>query len=124
MLRADVVVPKRQRLSQGELEDLLRPWRERDLTHRQFVALADDTRDLDTDFLDRDAEGLEHSSGEPLLLSKQPEQQMLGPDVVVLQRARFVLREDDYLPGALREALEHTTTLRRGAGREHVARRP
>jgi hypothetical protein len=32
---------------------------------------------------------------------------VLGADVVVLERARFLLRENDDLPGPFRESLEH-----------------
>src|ERR671922_2191834 len=41
------------------------------------------------------------------LLTRETEQQVLGPDVVVLQRARLVLREDDDLSSALGEPPEH-----------------
>jgi hypothetical protein len=51
------------------------------------------------------------SGGETLLFAQQPEQDVLGADVVVLQRARLVLCQDNDLPGPLGEALEH---LRRG----------
>jgi hypothetical protein len=32
---------------------------------------------------------------------------VLGPDVVVLERSRFLLRENDDLAGPFRESLEH-----------------
>ena len=50
---------------------------------------------------------LEDAGGEALLLAQQTEQDVLGPDVVVLERARLFLRENDHLPGALCESLEH-----------------
>ncbi len=108
MLGADVVVAERQRFAQCELEHLLGARRERDLARRHLVALADDARDLRPDFLDGDVEALQHARGEAFLLTEEPEQDVLGADVVVLQRAGFVLGEDDDLPGAFSESFEHS----------------
>ena len=82
-------------------------WRKRNLTGRHLVALADGGRYVGADFLDREIERLEHARGQPLLLTQEAEEDVLGTDVVVLERARLVLREDDHLAGALGEALEH-----------------
>ena len=75
-------------------------------------ALADHGSDRARTSLDRELERLEHARREPLLLAQQPEQDVLGADVVVPERARLVLREDDHLPRTLGEALEHERTLR------------
>ena len=107
VLGADVVVPERERLAQRQLEHLLGPRRERDLAGRDLVALADDARDLRAHLLDRDVERVEHARGEALLLAQQPEQDVLGADVVVLEGAGLVLCKDDDLAGALGESLEH-----------------
>ena len=107
VLGADVVVAERERLAQRQLEHLLRARRERDLAGRDLVALADDARDLGANLLDGDVERLEHARGETLLLAQQAEQDVLGADVVVLERAGLVLCEDDDLAGSLCEALEH-----------------
>ena len=56
--------------------------------------------------LQRDVEALEDASGNTFLLAQQPEQQVLGADVVVLKAAGLVLRQDDDLPRSLREPLE------------------
>ena len=106
VLGADVVVAERQRLAQRELEHLLRARRERDLAGRDLVALADDARDLRAHLLDRDVERLEHARGETFLLAQQAEQDVLRADVVVLQGARLVLREDDDLASPFGESLE------------------
>src|SRR5260370_1348544 len=82
---------------QRGLEELLRARRKRDLAGRDLVALADDARDLRTHLLDRDVERLEHARGKTLFLAQKPEQDVLGADVVVLDRTRLVLREDDDL---------------------------
>ena len=106
VLGADVVVAERERLAQRQLEHLLGARRERDLAGGDLLAGADDADHLGADALDRDVERLEHPGGEALLLAQQPEQDVLGADVVVLERAGLFLRQDDHLPGPLCESLE------------------
>jgi hypothetical protein len=108
VLRPDVVVAERERLAKGELEDLLRARGEGDLPRRDLVALAHDACDLGAHLLDGDVEALEHAGGETLFLTEQPQQDVLRPDVVVLQRACFVLRENDDLACPLGKAFEQT----------------
>jgi hypothetical protein len=95
---------------QCQLQDLLGARRERDLAGGDLLAGADDANDLGADALDGDVEGLEHPRGEALLLAQQPEQDVLGADVVVLQGPRLLLGEDDYLAGSLCESLEHSVS--------------
>ena len=47
-------------------------------------------------------------AGGTALELRDAEQEMLCPDVVVPQRTRLVLREDDRLPGLATEALEQS----------------
>ncbi len=107
MLRADVIVAKRESLSQCELQHLLGARRERDLPRRDLFALADDACHVGPDVLDGDVEGVEHTGGQPLLLTEETEQDVLGADVVVLEGPGLVLREHDDLPCALGESFEH-----------------
>src|SRR4051794_12840849 len=107
VLGADVVVAEAERLAESELEHLLRAWREGDLPGGDLLARADDPNDLGADALDGDVERLEDAGRKALLLAKEPEQDVLGPDVVVLERSRLFLREDDDLAGPFRESLEH-----------------
>ncbi len=106
VLGADVVVAERERLAQRQLEDLLRAGSERDLAGGDLVTLADDAGDLRTHLLDGDVERLQDARGEPLLLTQKAEQDVLRADVVVLERARFVLGEDDYLSSPFSEPFE------------------
>jgi hypothetical protein len=106
VLGADVVVTERERLAQRKLEHLLGARRERDLPARDLVALTDDPSHLRAHLLDGDVERLEHARGETLLLTQKPEQNVLRADVVVLQRTRLVLSEDNDLPGTFGESLE------------------
>ena len=69
--------------------------------------MADDLLDLGADGLERDAERLERLGGDALALVDQPEQDVLGADVVVVEQARFFLRQDDDSAGSVGEALEH-----------------
>jgi hypothetical protein len=107
VLGADVVVPKAERLAEGELEDLLRAGREGNLTGGDLLAGADDAHDLCAHPLDGDVEALEDAGRKALLLAQQTQEDVLRADVVVLERARLFLRENDHLPGALCESLEH-----------------
>ena len=107
VLGADVVVAELQRLAQRQLEDLLRARRERDVTRRRGAAVADDLLDLRAHGLERDAERLERLGGDALALVDQAEQDVLGPDVVVVEQARFLLRQDDHSAGSIGEAFEH-----------------
>jgi len=99
-------VSQRESLAQRELEHLLRARRERDLTRRDFVSLADDPSDLRAHFFDGDVETLEHASRQALLFTEQAEQDVLCADVVVLQRPRLVLGEDDDLTCPFSESFE------------------
>ena len=108
VLGADVVVPERERLAQRQLENLLRARRERNLARGHLVALPDDAGDLGANLFHRDVERLEHTRRETFFLAQQTEQDVLGTDVVVLERARLVLREYDDLAGTLGEPFEHS----------------
>ena len=107
VLGADVVVAQAQCLAECELEHLLSARGERDLPGRHFLARADDAHDLRAHALHSDVEGLEDTSRKSLLLAQQAEQDVLGADVVVLERSRFLLRENDDLAGSFCESLEH-----------------
>src|SRR5205823_2690236 len=48
-------------------------------------------------------------SGDAFALVDQPEEDVLGADVVVVEHPRFFLREDHDASGAIREPLEHLT---------------
>ncbi len=107
VLGADVVVAEAQRLAQGQLEHLLGARRERDLPGGDLLTGADDAHDLGAHALDGDVQALQHAGGQTLLLAQQAEQDVLGADVVVLERPRLLLRENDHLPGPFCESLEH-----------------
>src|SRR5207244_1977709 len=107
VLGADVVVAELERLPQRELEHFLGPGREGDVARRAGPALADDLLHLGPDGLERDPERFERLGGDTLPLVDQPEEDVLRPDVVVVEQAGLLLGEDDDPPGSIGEALEH-----------------
>ncbi len=111
VLGTDVVVTEGERLPERQLENLLGTRGEGDLTRGDLLAGADDPDHLGANPFDRDIERLEDPGREPLLLAQQTEQDVLGADVVVLERARLLLRQDDDLTGSLCESLEQKTSL-------------
>ena len=111
VLGADVVVTEGQRLAQRQLEHLLRARREGDLAGGDLLAGADDADNLGAHTLDGDVQGLEDARGKTLLLAEEAEEDVLGPDVVVLERPRLLLGEDDHLTCSLCESLEHGVEL-------------
>ena len=120
VLGADVVVSELQRLAEAELQDLLRAWGERDVPGGGRLTLADDLLDLLTDRFEGDVERLERLRGDALALVDQPEQDVLGADVVVVEHPRLFLGEDHHSSGAVREAFEHVSVLRAMTRMFHV----
>src|SRR5690606_4287986 len=59
--------------------------------------------------LERDGERLERLRGDTLTLVDQPEQDVLGTDVAVVQQARFLLCEDHDPASPIGEAFEHVS---------------
>src|SRR5262249_29379268 len=84
---------------------------------RHLVTLADDAGYLGAHLLDRDVEGVEDACGQALLLTEKAEQDVLGPDVVVLESPSLVLGQDDHLAGPFSESFEHTTRCPLSLGR-------
>ena len=109
MLRADVVVAELQRLAQRQLENLLRPGREGDVTGRRRAALADDLLDLVADGFERDARRLEGFGGDAFALVDEAQQDVLGTDVAVVEQPRFLLGEYHDPAGPVGEAFEHVS---------------
>src|SRR3954465_4383711 len=67
----------------------------------------------------REAEGLQGLGRDALTLMDQPEQDVLGADVVVVEHPGLLLGQDDDAAGAVGESLEHERSSRavgRGTG--------
>src|SRR6266545_3335957 len=108
VLGADVVVPELQGLPERQLQDLLGPWGEGDVSRRGGLPLAVDLLDLGSDCFQRDPKGLEGLAGHAFPLVDQPEEDVLGADVVVVERPRLFLGEGDYPTRSVGESLEHS----------------
>ena len=82
------------------------------------AALADDLLDLAADGLERDAERLERLGGDALALVDQPEQDVLGADVVVVEEAGLLLGQHDDPAGPVGEAFEQGAASQTRGDRE------
>jgi len=111
VLGADVVVAELQRLTQRQLEHLLGAWGERDVPAGGLLALADDLLDLLPDALEGNAKRLQRLRCNTLALVDQAQQDVLGPDVVVVEHPGLFLGQDDNPPCAVGEPLEHSHSL-------------
>src|SRR6476620_6807894 len=107
VLGADVVVAELERLAQGQLEDLLGPGGEGNVAGWSLLTLADDLLDLLTHCVEGDTQTLECLGSDTLALVDQAEQDVLGPDVVVVEHARLFLRQHHNPTGPVGEPFEH-----------------
>ena len=106
VLRADVVVAEPAGLVDGELDDPLRARGQPDLADDRPIAAPDDELDGRPDLGQLDVHVLEDARRDALALADEPEQQVLGADVVVVEPLRLVLRERQDLARAIRELVE------------------
>ena len=107
VLGADVLVAQLQRFAQREFQYLLGTRGERDVAARRVATGADDVLDLGAHGIQGDAHGFQSLRCDTLALLDQAEQDVLGADVVVIQRACFLLRQHNDAARAIREPLEH-----------------
>ena len=106
VLGADVVVAEAARLVDRQLDHALRARREPDVTDDRPVSASDDELDGGADLGQFDVHVLEHARGDALALADEPEQQVLGTDVVVVEALRLVLGERQHLPRSIGELVE------------------
>ena len=106
VLGADVVVAEAARLVDGELDDALGARGEADLADDRAVAAPDDELDGGADLGQLDVHVLEHARRDALALADEAEQEVLGPDVVVVEALRLVLGEGQHLPRPIGELVE------------------
>ena len=111
VLRADVAVAELQRLAERQLEDLLRPRRERRGAARRGPGHTDGLFDLFTHGLERDPERLEGLRRDPFAFVDQAEENVFGPDEGVIEQARFLLRQHQHPPCPVGESFEHPDRL-------------
>src|SRR5262249_31846611 len=107
VLRTDVVVPQLKRLPQTQLQHLLGPRREGNMTTRSLLPLADDLLHLLAHTLQGDPQALQSLGGHALTLMNEAEQDVLGADVVVVEHPGLLLGQNDNSPRSVGEPLEH-----------------
>ncbi len=108
VLGADVVVAEVARFLERQLEHLLGPRRERQLAHGDHRGAGlDDLLDLVPDLLEIDRHVLQDVGGDAAAFLNQPEQDVLGADVFVVELHRLLAGEAHDLLGAVGEAIEH-----------------
>ena len=95
MLGTDVGVIHLEGLAQTQLEDLLGARGEGDVASRCRGAVTYDLLHLGADCLQGNVKGLEGLGGNALALTDEPEQQVLGTDVIVVQGLGLILGQDD-----------------------------
>ncbi len=116
MLGADVVVAELESFPKRQLEDLLGARGERDVTGRLLLALADDVLDLLADRVQRDTERFKSLGCNALTLVDEPEQDVLGPDVIVVEHLGLFLGQNYDATSAVGKSLKHVRSLGTGQG--------
>ena len=117
VLCADVIVAQLEGLAQRKLEDLLGARGEGDMTAGRGLTLADDLDDLAAHGVQGDVHRLQGLGGDPLALMDEAEEEVLGANVVVVERPSLVLSQDDDAAGAVGKAFEHRWFLLGTCGR-------
>jgi hypothetical protein len=77
------------------------------VTGRRRLALPDDLLDLPTHHVEPDVQAVERLGGDAVSLAHEAQQDVLGPDVIVVEHPRLFLGEDHDATGPVGEALEH-----------------
>ncbi len=111
VLSANVVVAQLQRFAQRELQNLLGARSERDMSRWGLLPLANNLLHLFTHGAQGDVQGLERFGCNSVTFVDEPEQQVLGADVVVVEHARLFLGEHDNATGTVGKSLKHCGTL-------------
>src|SRR5207245_7898629 len=83
-----------------------RPRRQAHFTDHRTIAPTDDELDRGPHLGELDVHVLQDARCHTLALADEPEQQVLGTDVVVVEALRLILREGEYLPRSVCELVE------------------
>jgi hypothetical protein len=112
MRARNVVLAESLRVTQRQLKHLLRSRRERDVTVRLLLAATLRLPDPVPGAGQADTDLAESDAGRGVVM-QQPEQQMLGADLVMPQQAGLFLGVDDDATRVVSESLEHETSRSR-----------
>ena len=111
MLGANVVVAELQRLAQAQLKNTLGTRGEGNVSFDRLFTFTDNVDDCCANRILIDVKTFQGLRGHAFALGNQAEQKVLGTDVVVIEAARFILREDDDPSGSVRKAFKHRFSL-------------
>ncbi len=108
VLGADVVVVEVPGFLDGVLDDLFGAGGLGQLAHGDhFRAWLDELLDLEADLAEVDVEVLEDVGADARALFDEPEQDVLGPDVLVVEALGLLVGQGHHFAGTVCEALEH-----------------
>ena len=108
VLGADVVVVEILGFFESVLDDLLGPRRLGQLAHRDHVgSRLHDLLDLETDLAEVHVEVLQDVGRDAGAFLDQPQQHVLGPDVLVVEPLSLLVGQLHHLPGPIGESLVH-----------------
>jgi len=111
VLGADVVVPELTGLFDAELEDTFRLGCERNFTEGEGLRESSEgTLDLALHSFELEPEPLEDRRGDPLSVTNQTEQDVLGSYEIVAKTACFLPGQDDDPTRPFSESFEHVST--------------
>ena len=112
VFRSDVIMAELEGLAKRELEDLLGARRERDMAGGRLLSLTDDLHDLVAHRSEIDIEALQSLGCYSLTLVEQAEQNMLGADVIMVEKPRFLLGQNNNPASPICEPFKHSFLLR------------
>ena len=107
MLRADVVVAELQRLAQRQLQHLFRSRRKRDVPARRRSPRPMMSSTWRRTSSSRISEFLQRSGRHAVALVEQAEQDVFGPDGVVVEQPGLLLGQHHHPTGPVGEAFKH-----------------
>jgi hypothetical protein len=102
----DVVVAELQGFAERQLQTLLGPGGEGDVAGGRVFSWGSQVFDAFPQRFQADPHLLKGFGGDPVTFVDQTEKNVFGPDVVVLEQARFFLRENDDAACSISESLE------------------
>jgi hypothetical protein len=118
VLGAHVVVVEVAGLFDGVLDDLLGARRLRQLAHGDHLGAGlDQLLDLEADLAQVHIEVLQHVGADARAFLHQAEQDVLGPDVLVVEPLGFLVGQGHDLAGSVGETLKHAAIAAESAGR-------
>ena len=116
MFAADMVVPEKAGFFDSVFDDFLDPWAEGDFPKGHGGPPAGQIPlDLQTDLLGGEPHLFQDHQGNPIGLTENGQDEMLGSEIVVLMTLGLFPREDDDLATFVRESFEHPASLLGGA---------